>query len=61
MNDCRTEVEGEFALVRVQGEVDLSWSQSVRKAILDAIRPAIEAQMRGPVEKARKAWRGRAA
>ncbi len=40
MNDCRTEVEGEFALVRVQGEVDLSWSQSVRKAILDALAKA---------------------
>jgi anti-sigma B factor antagonist len=37
MNDCKTEFEGDFALVRVGGEVDLSWSQSLRKAILDAL------------------------
>jgi len=37
MNDCRIEGEGDFALVRVRGEVDLSWSQQVRKAILDAL------------------------
>mgnify|MGYP003428687985 FL=1 len=37
MNDCKVELDGDFALVRVSGEVDLSWSQSVRKAILDAL------------------------
>ena len=31
-----TDVEG-FKLVRIAGEVDLSWSQKVRKAILDAL------------------------
>ncbi len=37
MNDCSMEQDGEFALVRVRGEVDLSWSQKVRKTILDAL------------------------
>jgi anti-sigma B factor antagonist len=40
MNDCTTEGTGDFALVRVRGEVDLSWSQTVRKAILDALLKA---------------------
>lgn len=37
MNDCNAEYEGDFALVRVRGEVDMSWSQNLRKAILDAL------------------------
>lgn len=37
MNDCSIEQHGDFALVRVRGEVDLSWSQQVRKTILDAL------------------------
>ena len=40
MNDCSTEIDGDFALVRVRGEVDLSWSQSLRRAILDALAKA---------------------
>jgi anti-sigma B factor antagonist len=40
MNDCKTESDGDFVLVRVSGEVDLSWSQTIRKAILDALAKA---------------------
>ena len=40
MNQCRTENAGDVALVRVSGEVDLSWSQQVRKAILEALGKA---------------------
>jgi anti-sigma B factor antagonist len=40
MNECKTENAGDVALVRVFGEVDLSWSQQVRKAILDALGKA---------------------
>ena len=40
MNECTTETIGDMALVRVSGEVDLSWSQQVRKAILDALAEA---------------------
>lgn len=40
MNDCTTENIGELVLVRVSGEVDLSWSQQVRRAILDALAKA---------------------
>ena len=40
MNECKTETLGDLALVRVSGEVDLSWSQQVRKAILDALAQA---------------------
>jgi anti-sigma B factor antagonist len=36
-NECNTEGDGDFIVVRVTGEVDLSWSQSIRKAILDAL------------------------
>lgn len=36
-NDCSTEDSQGFRLVRVRGEVDLSWSQRLRKAILDAL------------------------
>ncbi|MBS0557660.1 MAG: STAS domain-containing protein [Proteobacteria bacterium] len=37
-NTCVTEDLGGYALVRVGGEVDLSWSQKVRDAILAALR-----------------------
>lgn len=37
MNDCSIEELGDFAVVRVRGEVDLSWSQKIRKTILDAL------------------------
>lgn len=40
MNDCSIEQQGDFALVRVRGEVDLSWSQKVRKTILEALGKA---------------------
>jgi anti-sigma B factor antagonist len=40
MNECRAEFDGDFALVRVRGEVDLSWSQSVRRTILEALGKA---------------------
>ena len=40
MNECSIEQDGEFALVRVKGEVDLSWSQQVRRTILDALAKA---------------------
>lgn len=36
-NNCVTVVEDGFRVVRVAGEVDLSWSQKLRKAILDAL------------------------
>ena len=36
-NECVCETLGDFALVRLRGEVDLSWSQQVRKTILDAL------------------------
>lgn len=40
MNDSVAEKLGEWTLVRVRGEVDLSWSQSLRKNILDALAGA---------------------
>lgn len=36
-NECVSETLGDFILVRLRGEVDLSWSQQVRRAILDAL------------------------
>jgi anti-sigma B factor antagonist len=36
-NACVSEDLGGYALVRVRGEVDLSWSQQVRDAILAAL------------------------
>lgn len=36
-NECVSETLGDYVLVRLSGEVDLSWSQQVRKAILDAL------------------------
>ncbi len=43
MNNCMSRSEGEFQVVSVSGEVDLSWSSDVREAILDAINgnPAV--------------------
>jgi anti-sigma B factor antagonist len=37
MNTCVTREEQGFCIVSVAGEVDLSWSQTVRKAVLDAL------------------------
>jgi anti-sigma B factor antagonist len=36
-NECVSETHGDFVLVRLRGEVDLSWSQQVRRTILDAL------------------------
>ena len=36
-NECVSETLGDYLLVRLRGEVDLSWSQQVRKAILDGL------------------------
>lgn len=36
-NECTTEARAGLQLVKVAGEVDLSWSQSIRKAVLDAL------------------------
>jgi anti-sigma B factor antagonist len=36
-NECTTEARPGLHLVKVAGEVDLSWSQSIRKAVLDAL------------------------
>jgi anti-sigma B factor antagonist len=36
-NECSSEKIGDYTLVRLRGEVDLSWSQQVRRAILDAL------------------------
>lgn len=38
MNQCNTEVDGEFRVVKLAGEVDMSWSQDVRAAVLDALK-----------------------
>lgn len=37
INDCATEEQQGVRVVRVRGEVDLSWSQRLRKTILDAL------------------------
>ena len=37
MNQVTTESLGDLEVVRLSGEVDLSWSQQVRRAILDAL------------------------
>lgn len=37
VNDCAIEELQGIRLVRVQGEVDLSWSQRLRKSILDSL------------------------
>lgn len=33
---CQLDRDGDWAVLRVWGEVDLSWSQDVRKQVLDA-------------------------
>ena len=33
---CELGRDGDWAILRVWGEVDLSWSQDVRKQVLDA-------------------------
>src|SRR5690606_4650804 len=38
MKQCNTERQGEWAVVKLGGEVDLSWSQQARRAVLDALR-----------------------
>ena len=37
MNQCLTEADGRYAVVRLSGEVDLSWSAQVRQAVLAAL------------------------
>jgi len=37
MNGCEQREQGEYLVVAVSGEVDLSWSSEVRSAILDAL------------------------
>ena len=36
-NECVSETLGDYVLVRLKGEVDLSWSREVRSAILAAL------------------------
>jgi anti-sigma B factor antagonist len=36
-NECTSESLVDYTLVRLRGEVDLSWSQQVRKKILEAL------------------------
>jgi anti-sigma B factor antagonist len=38
MSGIETELQGDIALIRLRGEVDLSWSQQVRAAVLDALQ-----------------------
>ncbi len=40
MGGCETREEAGFVIVGVSGEVDLSWSSDVRKAVLAALRKA---------------------
>lgn len=37
MKQCSTEQHDEWMVVKLGGEVDLSWSQQARKAVLDAL------------------------
>ena len=37
MKQCSTDAVGSWGVVRLGGEVDLSWSQQVRRAVLDAL------------------------
>lgn len=36
-NECVSETLGDYVLVRLKGEVDLSWSREVRQAILSGL------------------------
>ncbi len=38
MKQCNSEIDGEFHVVKLAGEVDMSWSQEVRAAVLDALK-----------------------
>ena len=40
MKQCSTEQQGDWAVVKLGGEVDLSWSQQARRAVLDALGKA---------------------
>lgn len=37
MNQCESRTEAPFEIVAVRGEVDLSWSSEIRKAVLGAL------------------------
>ena len=37
MGQCISEQVGEYLVIRLGGEVDMSWSQDVRKALLKAL------------------------
>ena len=38
MNDCQVRDDGDYRVVALTGEVDLSWSAKVRQAILDGLK-----------------------
>ncbi len=38
MNRCEHSTDGRFQIVSVGGEVDLSWSSQIRRAVLDSLR-----------------------
>lgn len=40
MKQCQTENVGDWVVVRLGGEVDMSWSQQARRAVLDALAGA---------------------
>ena len=40
MKQCSTEQQGDWAVVKLGGEVDLSWSQQARRAVLEALGQA---------------------
>ena len=37
MGQCVVETVGDYRVIRLGGEVDMSWSQEVRRAVLDAL------------------------
>jgi anti-sigma B factor antagonist len=37
MGQCVVETVGDYRVIRLGGEVDMSWSQDVRRAVLDAL------------------------
>ena len=37
MKLCNSETQGEWVVVKLGGEVDLSWSQQARRTVLDAL------------------------
>lgn len=37
IRQCSVDTDGEWRIVRLAGEVDMSWSQQVRTAVLDAL------------------------